>query len=347
MEDMELPRFTLPLVRTRHELLDQGRDDAQIRAALKAGTLVRVRRGCYVDARPEGSMARGSSAAAPVRAVPAVPAVSAAAATAAVAAQLGPVVFSHATAAALWQLPFLGAPPEAIHLTLPREAGGIVRAGVHRHTGALAPEEVVEHRGIRLTSLARTLVDVARTDGFRDGLVMADHALHGSRDPEALRQAMSASIRRLRGAVGIGNARRMADFAVVAAESPGESLSRIVFREQKVPEPLLQFRLSVPLPGGARGDFITDFAWKHLKAVGEFDGRVKYGRYLREGQTPGDAVFEEKGREDAIRSVGWLVLRWTWEQLQSPEVLGRRVRETLAARARELGVRPSELTPGS
>lgn len=327
MVDMELPRFTLPLVRTRQELLDNGRDDAQIRAALRAGTLVRVRRGCYVDARPEAEEpAQCTDPAAPV---------------AAVAAQMGGVVFSHATAAGLWQLPFLGSPPETIHLTLPRQASGVVRAGVHRHTGDLASEEIVEHRGIRLTSLARTLVDVARTDGFREGLVMADHALHASRDPEALRCAMVTSIERLPGAVGIGQARRMAGFAVVAAESPGESLSRIVLREQKVPEPLLQYRLSVRLPGGGRGDFVIDFAWKRLKAVGEFDGRVKYGRYLREGQQPGDAVFEEKRREDAIRSAGWLVLRWTWDELRRPDVLGRRVRETLEARARELGSKPA------
>lgn len=333
MEDMELPTFTLPLVRTRQELLDHGLADGEIRAALRAGTLVRVRRGCYVDPGPEaGQMARRTGPAASV---------------AAVAAQIDGTVFSHATAAALWQLPFLGQPPETIHVTLPREANGIVRAGVHRHTASLASEEIVEHRGIRLTSLARTLVDVARTDGFRDGLVMADHALHRSKDPQALRRAIRACIERLPGAVGIGSARRMGDFAVVAAESPGESLSRIVFREQKVPEPLLQYRLTVRLPGGAVGDFITDFAWKRLKAVGEFDGRVKYGRFLREGQTPGDAVFEEKQREDAIRSADWLVLRWTWDELRRPEVLGRRVRETLAARSRALGVDVSKPSPAS
>jgi hypothetical protein len=327
MEAMELPRFTLPLIRTRQELLDQGLDDGAIRAALRAGTLARIRRGCYIDARREvEEVTRRTGPAASV---------------AAVAAQMNGVVFSHATAAALWQLPFLGQPPGTIHLTLPRAANGIVRAGVHRHTGSLTSEEIVEHLGIRLTSLARTLVDMARTAGFRDGLVMADHALHRSRDPQALRRAMRACIERLPGAVGIGNARRMSDFAVVAAESPGESLSRILFQEQKVPEPLLQYRLTVGLPGGAPGNFITDFAWKRLKAVGEFDGRVKYGRCLREGQTPGDAVFEEKCREDAIRSADWLVLRWTWDELKRPDVLGRRVRETLAARSRALGLEPA------
>lgn len=314
---MEDPRFTLPLVRTRQELLGRGFSDGEIREALRTGTLVRIRRGSYVDGPVD-----------PTRETQA-----ALASVAAVAARMGHAVFSHATAAALWQLPFLGQPPDTIHLTAPRDAHGIRRAGVHHHPGALAPVEIVEHRGIRFTSLPRTLVDVARMQGFRDGLVMADHALHRSRDPGALRQAMRACIERLPGAAGIGDARRMVDFAVTAAESPGESLSRIVFWEQHVPEPLLQYRLTVRLPGGAPGDFITDFGWKRQRTVGEFDGRVKYGRCLREGQTPGDAVFEEKRREDAIRSVDWYVLRWTWDELRRPEVLARRVREILAARS--------------
>ena len=62
----------------------------------------------------------------------------------------------------------------------------------------------------------------------------------------------------------------------------------------------------------------TDFAWEEHGVVGEFDGRVKYGRLLRPGQEPGDAVFEEKRREDAIRDEGWGVVRWVWSDLTVP-----------------------------
>lgn len=321
---METPRFQLPLVRTRQELLGQGLDDGAIRAALRSGALIRVRRGCYVDAA-------GATGGGPATLMAAVGAVST--------AQDQPV-FSHATAAALWQLPTLGPPDRTIHVTLPGPGHGLQRAGVHRHHATLAPEDLVEHRGIRLTSLPRTLVDVARLHGLRAGLVMADHAMHHSVDPEVLRRAMLTAVRRLSGRVGIGRARAMAALARPEAESPGESLSRLLLQEQHVPEPVLQFRLTVRLPGGGRGDYVTDFAWKRQKAVGEFDGRAKYERYLREGQTPGDAVFEEKRREDAIRSAGWLVLRWTWADLDRPDVLGRRLREVLAARTPPEGSRP-------
>jgi hypothetical protein len=46
--------------------------------------------------------------------------------------------------------------------------------------------------------------------------------------------------------------------------------------------------------------------------VAEFDGRMKYGRLLRPGQEAGDAVFDEKRREDAIPDESWGVVRWTW-----------------------------------
>lgn len=316
---METPPFTLPTVRTHRALLADGVSDPEIRAALAAGTLVRVRRGCYVN----GPLDPGQEARAAV-----------VARVAAVAGQgAGPAVFSHATAAALWGLPFLGDPPETIHLTVPSSAHGARRSALHVHAGDLVPEETVEHRGIRLTSLARTLVDVARSEGFRQGVVMADHALRLHPDPDALRAAMGASIDRSATCAGVARARRTLEFAVPEAESPGESLSRVVFREQNVPVPILQYRLVVRLPGGGRGDFRTDFAWEQQEMVGEFDGAAKYHRYLAPGETPGDAVAREKQREDMIRAAGWGVVRWTWSELQRPVTLARRVREVLQARS--------------
>ena len=35
----------------------------------------------------------------------------------------------------------------------------------------------------------------------------------------------------------------------------------------------------------------VDLAWPGYRTVGGFDGRVKYRRYLRPGQDPGDAVY--------------------------------------------------------
>ena len=62
----------------------------------------------------------------------------------------------------------------------------------------------------------------------------------------------------------------------------------------------------------------------------EFDGRVKYGRLLKPGEDPGDAVFKEKLREDALRrATGWAVERATWRDLSHPVDLARRTRRRM------------------
>ena len=63
--------------------------------------------------------------------------------------------------------------------------------------------------------------------------------------------------------------------------------------------------------------------------LGEFDGRIKYGRLLRPGEEPGDAVFAEKRREDAIRDELWGVVRWAWSDLHVPHRFAARVRRAL------------------
>jgi hypothetical protein len=51
---------------------------------------------------------------------------------------------------------------------------------------------------------------------------------------------------------------------------------------------------------------------------------------LRPGQDPGDAVFEEKLREDEIRDHAWKVVRWTWRELDAPGVVADRLRRAFA-----------------
>ena len=63
-----------------------------------------------------------------------------------------------------------------------------------------------------------------------------------------------------------------------------------------LPAPVLQWEVCSPCGAVVAR---VDFGWPELRTVGEFDGRVKYGRLLRPGQDPGDAVFEEKRRGSA------------------------------------------------
>ena len=104
-------------------------------------------------------------------------------------------------------------------------------------------------------------------------------------------------------------------------ERGGESYSRVVMMRAGVPRPTLQYevRNGLVLVGRA------DFGWEELRTLGEFDGKVKYAELLKPGQTASDAVYQEKCREDAIRDLGWQVVRWNWTDLKDPAALRRRL----------------------
>jgi hypothetical protein len=66
---------------------------------------------------------------------------------------------SHRSGAALWEMRAGGA--NVIDVTVPSRAGRIGRKGIRIHrSGRLSPEEVTEKDGIRVTTVARTLLDL-------------------------------------------------------------------------------------------------------------------------------------------------------------------------------------------
>jgi hypothetical protein len=98
-------------------------------------------------------------------------------------------------------------------------------------------------------------------------------------------------------------------FADGRSGSVGESRSRVAIDAAGLPPPVLQWEVFA-----ASGVFIgrVDFAWPMFRTVAEFDGKVKYGRLLRPGQDAGEAVYEEKRREDALRDEDLRMVRWGW-----------------------------------
>ena len=124
-------------------------------------------------------------------------------------------------------------------------------------------------------------------------------------------------------------------FADPRSESVGESRSRVAIARAGLPVPRPQLDV-VSADGVVVGR--CDFGWEELGVVGEFDGKVKYGRaLLRPDQDPGDVVFEEKLREDALRDTGREVVRWVWAELRDfTPVVGRfeRARSRAARRRR-------------
>ncbi len=299
----------LPELHSRRQLRGAGYSDVDVRQLLRVGALKPVRRGTYVRGDPPDD--------ARIR--------HALAARAALSCLADGVVCSHVTAAVLHGLPVWRIPLDRVHVTRGRRTGGRTGPRIRVHSAPLDPEEIVMVGGMPVTGVARILVDLARTVPFEDAVIVADAALrpddpgwrrtemasaHGAVDAAAL----SAALARARRWRGTPDARRALGFADGRSESVGESRSRVALQNAGLPAPVLQWEVR-----GRDGRLIgyTDFGWPELCTVGEFDGRVKYGRLLRPGQEPGEAVYEEKVREDRLRDQGLRVVRWTWSDLSN------------------------------
>jgi hypothetical protein len=218
------------------------------------------------------------------------------------------LVFSHWTAAAAWDLPRIGRLPESVHVVAERATGGRTDDHLVRHSVGI-PETTEWRSGLEVTSLERTLVDVARVAAFPAAIVVADAALALLGPGVDLTPQLGSARSR-----GVAKARRVVEFADPRSGSPGESLSRASMALAGIPEPVLQHAFD-----DAEGRMFADFWWPQFGIVGEFDGAIKYDdpAFLA-GRTPRQALLDEKHREDRIRALGPRVTRWGWAVARNP-----------------------------
>lgn len=236
--------------------------------------------------------------------------------------RLGPnTVVSHTSAARMHGLPIWnpGAGRDVVHVYRNRMNGGYRKGWINAHVGIVEPHHTTVVDGIPVTSVARTVVDCAPLLAHGSAVALADAALHQGLTTLVELAEMVDGLARRR---GVASCRAAIAATDGRSESVGESLSRVAMTAWRVPAPSLQFEIT-----GDDGSTLarTDFAWEAHRTVGEFDGRVKYGRLLKPGESPGDAVWREKLREDAVRDLGWEVVRWVWADLAHPATLAARI----------------------
>ena len=297
------------------ELLTTGTNAGELAKLRRTGGLVRVRRGAYAepDERDYREWHRMQ-----------------------IASTLeysdGNSVVSFASAALLHGLPIWRNAVQRVHLTRKRVSGGQRRSVVHLHVADLGPDDVTEIDGMPVTSLARTLVDHARTVPLGQAVAAGDQAVRkilafadGNQRVAVLSQEIDLQLESAKNRRGIGGARYATTLLDGASESPGESISRVGFVQRGLPMPELQAEI------WADGVFLArvDFLWREFGTVGEFDGKIKYGRLLREGESPADVVYREKIREDQLRDVPLQVARWIWPEAAQVNPMVERVERNL------------------
>ena len=109
-------------------------------------------------------------------------------------------------------------------------------------------------------------------------------------------------------------------------QSAGEARTAHLLWRAALPTPIPQYEVW----DGGELLGIVDFAWPEMGVILEFDGKVKYEKYLREGESAADAVVREKTREDRIReATGWVVIRVIWSELANPHEIIARIRRAM------------------
>jgi hypothetical protein len=238
-------------------------------------------------------------------------------------------VISHWSAAAVHGLPMIAEWPSSVHVTQPLARGSRSRNGVVRHSLRLEEPDVIEIDGMLVTTIARTLLDVAAVAPQAASVAMVDFALHvdrfGRRGPlvtqDELLELWESSLP-FRGHV---RSRDVIEFGETAADTPLESVSRVNMRKIGCPRPLLQAQFRDA--DGFIGE--SDFYWEDCRVVGEADGDRKYlDEAFRSGRTPEQVLLDEKVREDRIRALGNGFGRWRWTTANDPAALRRKLLAT-------------------
>lgn len=270
--------------------------DLRLRRHAARGELHRLARGQYIDAAVWAALDSDQRYAAIVRG--------------AAGTRLTEHVTSHQSAAVLWGLPTLVGWPSEVHFLTERTRGGRSTPGIRKHALGIETRDTAVVNGLLVTSIERTVVDLAATLDLKSAVAIADRAIAVDRTgrvrPLTTRARLLETWERMLPFRGSVRARAVIDFASTLSGSPNESGSRVNVALNGFPEPVLQH----PFVVDGKTVF-TDFYWIDEDAVGEADGRSKYfDPVMLDGRTSAEVVYDEKRREDGVRRQVHAFTRW-------------------------------------
>ena len=205
----------------------------------------------------------------------------------------------------------------AVHLTvpIPRDRTTAPRFVIHR-TRQLPEDHVVVRDGLRVTSVARTLLDVAGMRGYpRVGAAVG----------AAIRAELTTSSELLEAVDTWGNGRRGARrlrFEAIRRSGSADHESELedrfwaVIRKFGLQLPTSQFEVAA---GGRR--YRLDFAWPQERVAVECDGLGFHGA---------EKFRSDRERRATLTAAGWRVIEATWwDVVDRPQWVVEQVAATL------------------
>lgn len=231
-------------------------------------------------------------------------------------------VLSHRSAAAHWGL--LPTNATRIDVTIPRARASNATIRLH-HSRSLIARDTTTRQGIPITSVPRTLLDLAATvqaDRLERALAQAQHLrLYDHR-------AITDLLARANGHRG---KQRLAEATALDPKltaSDWEVRLLNLVRAAGLPEPLVNLPLDAPDHGQCR----PDFHWPSHQLIVETDGWESHRTR---------AAFErDRAKDAALTAAGYKVVRFTW---RTPDAT---IRKRLQALLNRVGTRPPHGSPG-
>jgi predicted transcriptional regulator of viral defense system len=288
-------------VLTAAQLSDCGLTRSAVSRRVAAGTLHPVHRGVYSIAPPELLSRYGRWMAAVLACGPGA-------------------ALSHRSAAALHDL--RQTDRAAIEVIVPGTTTRTHRGiQVHRST-TLAAQDITVIDGIPVTTVARTLMDLAA--------VLPRRAVERALDHAAQREVLDLTrvydvIDRNRHSKGARRLKRiLADYLLDApTENNFEELFLKLCRDHNLPLPERQVYID---PDDGEPIIRGDFVWREQRLIVETDGRQTHGTH--------GAFESDRRRDQRLTLAGWRVLRITWKQLtHEPKRIARIVAQALRQRS--------------
>lgn len=306
------PRLTQ--IALRKELIAMGHTDRNLAREVAAGRLAKPRRGAYVDAATWRELSGEGQYAVRVRAV--------------LRQARAEAFASHTSALPFLDVPTWGLSLADVHTTRLDGRSGRHEAGVRQHCGKVHDGDVVVVGDIEVSGAIRAVLEVTTLTSVESGLVVLNHCLHrGDFTADQIRERYEDGMECWPSSLVTDLVLRHGDARIA---SVGESRTyHFLWRHHfPCPEPQLEIR------DGQSFRAYLDFAFPDLGIWIEFDGKEKYLRHRRKGESVVDAVIREKQRESYICELtGWRCIRITWADLSDPAKLERRIRAAIAAAA--------------
>jgi very-short-patch-repair endonuclease len=194
--------------------------------------------------------------------------------------------------AAAWWLDVTKFAPDIVEITVPRNSHGRSRRGCRVRRRDLTTADVIEHNGLRVTSLPLTVVEAAARRG--GGPQLVDQALQRHTELHAL---WTAHLRN-KGRWGAPAARRLLQASMEGTRSVAERLFAKLLRQAGI----TGWKANQRLLG-----WEVDFLFRDAKLVVEVDGFAHH--------VDPEAFRRDRVKQNELTRAGYQVLRYTWIDL--------------------------------